>query len=280
MLTKLIKYDLKYIFKTVSVFMILLLISAVLHNLTSYDYTPTILDASGQVFGGNPNASLLIQFLHTIFYNAVIAFLVALLVNSLTRTWQRFRNNFYGDEAYLTHTLPVSRKTLWLSKFLSLLLTILGVIISIGISFWILSFVPSNQAFIDPLGFNEQAPLSYNIALLVGLYAEMVFITLCGTTGLIIGHRANNHRGLRSIIYGFIIYAFSAVLLLGFLALWSCIDPDLQNLFNTTISNPHEISTFDFITKLFIGIDFAYIVMIATLVSINCYLLKSGVDID
>jgi hypothetical protein len=108
----------------------------------------------------------------------------------------------------------------------------------------------------------------------------MVFITLCGITGIIIGHRANSHRGLRSIIFGFIIYGLSAILLLGFLVLWSNVDPDIQNLFDTTISNPHEIFTFDFITKLFIGIDLAYIVMIATLASINYLLLKSGVDVD
>lgn len=280
MLTKLIKYDLKFIFKTVNIYLILLFLSVILHNITSYDYTPTFLDASGQVFGGDPDAPVIIQFLHTVFYNAIIAMLIGLVLNSIIRIWGRFKYNMYGDESYLTHTLPVSRKTLWLSKLLSLLLTILGVIAGVGLSFWLLSLVPTGRNLIGGLGFTEQAPLSYTIALLIGLYVEMVFITLCGITGIILGHHANHHHGLRSIIFGFIIYAFSAVLLLGFLALWSCIDPDIQNLFNTTISNPNEIFTFDFITKLFIGIDFAYIVMITALASVNYYLLKSGVDVD
>lgn len=280
MLAKLIKYDLKFIFKTVNIYLILLFLSVILHNVTSYDYTPVTFDISGQTLGGEPDAPILIQFLHTVFYNAIIAMLIGLVLNSIIRIWGRFKYNMYGDESYLTHTLPVSRKTLWLSKFLSLLLTILGVIAGVGLSFWLLSLVPTGQNLIGSLGFTEQAPLSYTITLLIGLYVEMVFITLCGIIGIILGHHANSHRGLHSIIYGFIIYAFSAVLLLGFLALWSCIDPDIQNLFNTTISNPHEIFTFDFITKLFIGIDLAYIVMIAVLAPINYLLLKSGIDVD
>lgn len=280
MLAKLIKYDLKFIFKTVNIYLILLFLSVILHNVTSYDYTPVTFDISGQTLGGEPDAPILIQFLHTVFYNAIIAMLIGLVLNSIIRIWGRFKYNMYGDESYLTHTLPVSRKTLWLSKFLSLSLTILGVIAGIGISFWILSFVPTGRNLIGSLGFTEQAPFNYTVALLIGLCVEMVFITLCGITGIIIGHRANSHRGLRSIIFGFIIYGLSAILLLGFLVLWSNVDPDIQNLFDTTISNPHEIFTFDFITKLFIGIDLAYIVMIATLASINYLLLKSGVDVD
>ncbi len=280
MLAKLIKYDLKFIFKTVNIYLILLLLSVIFHNITSYDYTPTFLDASGQVFGSDPDAPVIIQFLHTVFYNAIIAMLIGLVLNSIIRIWGRFKYNMYGDESYLTHTLPVSRKTLWLSKFLSLLLTILGVIAGIGISFWILSFVPTGRNLIGSLGFTEQAPFNYTIALLVGLYVEMVFITLCGITGLILGHRASNHRGLRSIIFGFIIYGFSAILLLGFLALWSKLDPSITALFNTTASNHYELHSMDFITKILFGIDLAYTAMIAILALINYRLLKSGVDVD
>ncbi len=281
MLTKLIKYDLKFIFKTANIYLILLFASVILHNITSYDYTPSGLDpVTNLPYGGEPDAPILIQILHTIFYNAIIAMLIGLVLNSIIRVWGRFKYNMYGDESYLTHTLPVSRKTLWLSKFLSLMLTILGVIIGIGINFWILSLVPTGQAFIGSLGFSEQAPLSYTITLLIGLYTEMTFIALCGLAGIIIGHRSSNHRGFRSIVYGFIVYALSTVLLLGFLALWSCIDPEIQNLFNTTINNPNEIFTFDFITKLFIGIDLAYTVMITSLAFISYRLLKRGVDVD
>ena len=42
-----------------------------------------------------------------------------ILINNLMRTWVRFRHNLYGDESYLTHTLPVERKTIYLSKFIT-----------------------------------------------------------------------------------------------------------------------------------------------------------------
>ena len=34
------------------------------------------------------------------------------------RMWVRFRSNFYGDESYLTHTLPIKREVLYTSKIL------------------------------------------------------------------------------------------------------------------------------------------------------------------
>ena len=39
-----------------------------------------------------------------------------IILNNLMRLWARFKNNFYGDESYLTHTLPINKKTLYLSK--------------------------------------------------------------------------------------------------------------------------------------------------------------------
>ena len=49
-----------------------------------------------------------------------ISMMFSIVINNLMRLWVRFKNNFYGDESYLTHTLPIDKKTLYLSKtFLS-----------------------------------------------------------------------------------------------------------------------------------------------------------------
>lgn len=280
MLTKLIKYDLKFIFKTVNIYLILLLISVILHNLTSYDYTPVTLDASGQVFGGDPDAPILIQFLHTVFYNAIIAMLIGLVLNAIIRAWGRFKYNLYGDESYLTHTLPVSRQTLWLSKFLSLILTILGVTVGIGINFYLLSLTPTGRSLIGGLGFNDQASANYTFALLLAIFVEFVFIALCGFVGIVLGQRTSNHRGLWSLICGFVIYFLSVLIMFIILRLWSQLDPDFQALFNTSAIHPNEIFVSGFVTKVLLGASLVYTVMIATLAMINCHLLKRGVDVD
>lgn len=280
MFTNLIKYDLKFIFKTVNVYITLLFISVILYNLTSYDYTPTILDANGQVFGGDPDAPIFIQILHSISYNAVIVMLVALILNAIVRTWIRFKSSIYGDESYLTHTLPVSRQTLWLSKLASLIIVVFSVIISITISFCILSLTSSGKNLISSLGFDQHAPVSYTFTFLFCIFVEFLFIILCGITGIIIGNRSNRHRNLYSILFGFAIYSLSALFLLGYIFLWSCLDSSIQSLFTIQDGNPNDIFTPSFITKILLGISFAYTIMSIILVLINNKLLKQGVDVD
>lgn len=280
MLINLIKYDLKFIFKTVNIYILLLFISVILHNLTSYDYTPTVFDASGQVFGGDPDAPVIVQLLHTIFYNAIIAMLIGLVLNAIIRTWARFKSNMYGDESYLTHTLPVSRQALWLSKFLSLVLVILGVIVSIALSFYLLSLTPTGKGLIGSVGINEAMPTSCTIVYVFAIFTEFLFIGLCGITGVILGHRATRHRALHSIIYGFIVYLLSVLLLFGFILLWSHFDPSLNALFSDQANNPADIFTFAFITKILLGISLVYAAMSALLTFINGKLLARGVDVD
>lgn len=280
MLTKLIKYDLKFIFKTVNIYILLLFISVICHNLTSYDYTPITFDATGQVFGGDPDAPVIIQILHTIFYNAIVAMLIGLVLNAIIRTWGRFKYNMYGDESYLTHTLPISRQTLWLSKFLSLVLVILSVIVVIALNFYLLSLTPTGKGLIGSIGISDAMPTSCTIVYIFTIFIEFLFMGLCGITGLILGHRATHRRGLYSVICGFAVYLFSVLLLLGFIILWSQFDPSLNVLFTTQTSNPTDIFTFAFITKILLGTGLAYTVMAATLVLINGKLLARGVDID
>lgn len=280
MLTNLIKYDLKFIFKTVNIYILLLLISVILHNLTSYDYTPTVLDANGQVFGGDPDAPVIVQLLHTIFYNAIIAMLIGLVLNAIIRIWARFKYNMYGDESYLTHTLPVSRQALWLSKFLSLVLVILGVIVTIALSFYLLSLTPTGKSLIGSLGINEAMPTSCTIVYVFTIFIEFLFMGLCGITGLILGHRATRRRALHSIIYGFSIYLLSVLLLFGFIFLWSRCDPSVNALFSDQSNNPADIFTFAFITKILLGISLVYATMSALLTFINGKLLARGVDVD
>ena len=64
---------------------------------------------------------------------------INILINNLMRVWARVVRNTYKDEAYLTHTLPVSRKDIFLSKVLTAIITMLTsfaiIVISLAIAY-------------------------------------------------------------------------------------------------------------------------------------------------
>ena len=77
--------------------------------------------------------SFVVNILGEICKGAAISMMVSILINSLMRLWVRFKSNFYGDESYLTHTLPVSKSNLYLSKTLTSIIILFLSILVIGI---------------------------------------------------------------------------------------------------------------------------------------------------
>ncbi len=102
MLNKLLKYDLKWIYKVVIVLYLLSLFFALLARLFL-----------------SINNSMLFSILYQLSCGITISMLVSSLINSLMRSWVRFVKNIYKCESYLTHTLPLEKKTIYASKALS-----------------------------------------------------------------------------------------------------------------------------------------------------------------
>ena len=104
MLGKLLKYDLKWCFNPLVVFYILAIIFSIITRIIeSVDQT------------------LILLIMDKICSGVVIAMLINILINCLMRNWVRFERNIYKDESYLTHTLPVSKNKIYLSKILTTL---------------------------------------------------------------------------------------------------------------------------------------------------------------
>lgn len=95
MLGKILKYDLKWIYKLIMIFYCLALVFSILTR----------------IFFSIEN-SVLFNVLSNICSGCAIAMMVSSLINTLMRSWVRFVRNIYKDEAYLTHTLPVEKKTI------------------------------------------------------------------------------------------------------------------------------------------------------------------------
>ena len=106
MLGKLIKYDCRFIFKGLYIFYALAIVFGGLTRLFSQFDNSLALDVIEKICSG-----------------VTISMFFNILINNLMRVWVRFRMNFFADESYLTHTLPVAKATHYLSKFLVSLIT-------------------------------------------------------------------------------------------------------------------------------------------------------------
>ena len=117
MLTKLLKYDIKTINKVLIIFYGLSIFFSVLTRIFFMIDNSVIMNVIAHICSG-----------------ATISMIFNILINNLMRLWVRFKQNLYGDEAYLTHTLPVTKKQLYLSKFIisitSLLISVLVIFLS------------------------------------------------------------------------------------------------------------------------------------------------------
>ena len=116
MLGKLIKYDLKWIYKLIIIFYILSLFFSVL----------------GRIFI-EIEGSALFNIIGKISFGFAISMMINSIINCIMRLWARFVRNIYKDESYLTHTLPVAKKTIYASKIITSLITIItSFIVTIG----------------------------------------------------------------------------------------------------------------------------------------------------
>ncbi len=278
MLAKLIKYDLKFVLKSVSIYIVVLFICALLVNLTAYDC---------EIHDGVSTCAdvpSVLQVAHSIFWNIMLAIgIIGLLLNTVIRIWARFKVNFYHDEAYLTHTLPIKRQTLWAAKFLSAVIVAIIVIAAIAVSFGILQLTPSGKILAMGFGFGapDMSALFYCIYVITVL-TQLLYCIMCGFTGIILGNKTGNRSTIRAIFCGLGIYLLGVLIMLGCFLIWSTFDDGIHAMLFTGMSSQSAmvLSGEGYIEKALTGIGIIYAIYIAALYFINRKLLSRGVDID
>lgn len=176
MLGKLLKYDLKWVGKIVVIFYILAIIFSI--------FTRILL---------NVENSLLFTIIGQISSGIMISMLISSLINGFMRSWVRFVRNVYKDESYLTHTLPIGKKTIYLSKVLTAIIcaftTVIIATLCIFISYYSQDNIKSLQGFLE-LAANNYDTTIINLLFVVSfvVFLEIVFIILVGYVGIIIGY--------------------------------------------------------------------------------------------
>ena len=262
MLGKLLKYDLKWCFKPLVVFYILAIIfSIITRMIESVDQT------------------LILLIMDKICSGVVIAMLINILINCLMRNWVRFERNIYKDESYLTHTLPVSKNKIYLSKILTAIITLfisfiiivicLAIVCLNDITWYSLKLSLEQSAI-----FLNSSPLSLIIVLIITIFFEFLFMILSGILGIVIGHRSNNMKIVKSILIGMGIYMGLSLFSLAIIYLAGILSPDIMSVFNNIKVSSNAIKSI-----MIIGI-FVYAIYNLMIYFVGNALLNKGVNVD
>ena len=262
MLGKLLKYDLKWIYKLVIVFYAL----AFIFSLFSRMFISI-------------GDSLLWSILSKISSGITVSMLVSSIINTLMRSWVRFVRNIYKDEGYLTNTLPVSKRDIYLSKVLSSIIIMLTTTIVIITCLFICYYSKENIDILKKV--LEMTANSYNtnvikLILTIGMifFLELTFILLVGYTGIIIGHSSNNNKIVKSIIWAFGMYIFTQLITIGLIYIIGLFNKDIMNIITTNIVSIKGIK------NILVGGIVMYIIYNIIYYFIGKRELEKGINID
>ena len=263
MLAKLLKYDLKSVYKVVVVFYILSFIFSILTRVFFSIENSMLFDIVGKITNG-----------------AMISMLVSSLINTLMRSWVRFVNNVYKDESYLTHTLPVEKRSIYLSKVLTAIIcsftTILVAIACLFISYYSKTNMEVLKNFLK-LAADSYDMTVIGLLLIVSLviFLEILFIILIGYSAIIIGHRSNRNKMVRTIVTGISLYLVTSTLTLAIIYIIGLFNEKVMNIINTT-----EIVNVDAIKEVMVAGVVIYVIYNIIYFMLGKRLLEKGVNVD
>ena len=263
MLSKLLKYDLKYMIKNMSIFYILAIFFAILTRILFSIKQTIIVNIIGQITVG-----------------CMFSMVASILINVMMRSWVRFRDSIYKDEAYLTHTLPVTKNEIYNSKFIQTLIffiiSFLVAVLALFIAYYTKDRWLMIKGFIDSIstGLSMKAGL-FVTGFLAVIFLEVFNAIQCGYFGIIAGHTKNNNKMIFSVMFGFMAYlvAQSLVLLLVFIV--GLFNSSIMDLFKSNIM----LDTSSF--KLLIILSIIIYLIIIFVMSIICKkIFNRGVDVE
>ena len=263
MLKKLLKYDLKWTYKNLVVFYILAFIFAILTRVFLSIENSTIFNIIGKICSG-----------------ISIGIFINIIINCAIRCWVRFKKNIYGDESYLTHTLPVERKTIYKSKFLlaisSMFTSIIVILICLFICYYskeTLEIVKNSLELISST--YDITVINIILFLAIMFFLEMITLVLIGYTGIIIGHRFNYGKTTKSVLFSILLYFLVQTITLLIIFIIGFINPDIMMLFTST-----EMISIDSIKMVMLMCAIIYLCYIIIIEVVNRKLFCKGVNVD
>lgn len=263
MLKKLLKYDLKFVYKSVWVFYVLIL----------------FFSALARVFAEVEQTTLMLV-LKGIARGAAISFMFSAVINNMFACWRRFNGHLYGDESYLTHTLPIEKKTIYVSHFLNAIITIFTSVLASFTGCVIMFYSEGNMEMLRVImkGMADSydgTPLGM-VLLFAGLiFSQMIFIVQTGYKGLVLGHRAENGKMGKSVLCGFLIYFAVQVLILVTVYVIALFDANIMQIF--TDNTMESVQAFKTVLYVIGGMYIFFVICHGVL---DVKLLQKGVNVE
>ena len=264
MLKKLLKYDLKWLMKIITIFLTIGLGLSVVGRLM--DFLPD---------------SLFFTVITKIVKGAALSLMITGLANCIIRSWVRFIINLYNDEGYLTHTLPVEKKTIFLSKTISSFLTVLVSIVVLFIGLIIMYYNKNTIAIIKEY-FNaisntlDISVVLFIITLVLVILLEIFFLIMVGYLGILIGYSFNQNKLFKSLVISVIIYTIGSIISICLLLVVGLFNEGLRNIF---FGGSGEIQ-FELLKVIMLIAIAIYVVFIVALYYLSVKRFEKGVNID
>lgn len=261
MLRKLLKYDLKSIFKPLIPIYGITLLLAILQRITT---------AAGDQF---TILKIPAGFI-TAFY---IILLIALPIAAFIFSIIKYYTNLAKDEGYLMHTLPVSKQSLVLSKLLSaaisMFTTIIVMLIAATISLaGIIHFSDITDLFKNMFEYLD--PL-FVILLLICIITSYLSQQVLFYLSMALGQKHNNHKVMYSIIYGIVIYNATQLILTILLII-----PGFLNTSFRDILLNNQIPSMDFLNCYLGFANFITILMTVGIYIATTKVLENHLNLD
>ena len=262
MLNKLLKYDLKYMLKNMGVFYILSIVAALIARLF-FSLKQTVIISIMAKF----SAGFMFAMVGNILFNTIIRSLVI------------FKNYLYKDEAYLTHTLPVTKTQIYESKFIqTLIFTLVGFIIMF-LSIFITYYTKENFDLLKNIINGVATNLNINhwlfiLFVIIIFYIEIIHIIQCMYFGVIIGYRKNSNKAVHSFLTIFITYIISQTFIVLAVFASALFNKDILNVFNSTVIDVSVLKPVILISTL------AYLLVIFIINMLCNRELKKGVNLE
>lgn len=262
MLKKLLKYDLKNMLKSISIFYLLSIVFAI---------TTRILEGL--------NETIVVNIITQISMGIMFSMIASSIINTLMRNWVRFKQTIYGDESYLTHTLPVTKHQILTSKSLlsaiNLLITFIVCIISLLIAF----YTKDNIMYLKDLTTVISTSIDINpkvfiVLVFIILYLEVYNIIISGYLGILLGHKKSNNKVGFSVLYGFITYILTQLIVLLCIYIIGLFNQDVMNVFTSNNLN------YSIKTPLIYTFTLIYIVIIYIVNIVSNKVFNKGVNVE
>ena len=226
------------------------------------------------------NTTMFLGIVAQVFQGAFISFAVSTLINILMRYWVRFRNNFYGDESYLTHTLPIEKDVQYAAKVIGAIVTMCATVIFLLACVLLAYGTPENFTALKNTFAGIEGALNAPIGVLLTFMGavvllQMVYLFLCGFVGLLIGHKFERSRIGFSVLFGAVVYVAAQILLVIAMFVAGAFNEGIWQLMIS--SQPPSSGA---LTAMLIVVTIVYLLATVAVYFVGNKIFKQGVNVD